>query len=254
MFTTWSKNMSREKPSKQIRSCALFYIWRICFCYLDHGLLQLDLLWGKFRHIRLYLQCSLLILYYWGENSLKLQKVFDVSFICLQMHCSRIVQNLLLMQQFFWWQGGLTYRSWKTNLVLDIRTADPTVWGGEGAHRLAIQISITWCGKKSSTLVNPTFRTVAPISMAVPTAPSKSSFLRKTIVNSRSTSLRYFPLLSSSIKPAVLLYALCLVGTFYAATWSWGWTPMSMCPCVCVRQAGPCGSTVDLPCASLNST
>ena len=158
------------------------------------------------------------------------------------------------MQQFFWWQGGLTYRSWKTNLVLDIRTADPTVWGGEGAHRLAIQISRTWCGKKSSTLVNPTFRTVAPISMAVPTAPSKSSFLRKTIVNSRSTSLRYFPLLSSSIKPAVLLYALCLVGTFYAATWSWGWTPMSMCPCVCVRQAGPCGSTVDLPCASLNST
>ena len=89
-------------------------------------------------------------------------------------------------------------------------------------------------GKKSSTLVNPTFRTVAPISMAVPTAPSKSSFLWKTILNSRCTSLRYFPLLSSSIKPAVLLYALCLVGTFYAATWSWGWTPMSMCPCVCV--------------------
>ena len=109
-------------------------------------------------------------------------------------------------------------------------------------------------GKKSSTLVNPTFRTVAPISMAVPTAPSKSSFLWKTILNSRCTSLRYFPLLSSSIKPAVLLYALCLVGTFYAATWSWGWTPMSMCVCVsacvcvCVRQARPCGSTVDLPC------
>ena len=112
-------------------------------------------------------------------------------------------------------------------------------------------------GKKSSTLVNPTFRTVAPISMAVPTAPSKSSFLRKTIVNSRCSSLRYFPLLSSSIKPAVLLYALCLVGTFYAATWSWGWTPMSMCPRVCVCVWGKRDLAVApltyLACASLNS-
>ena len=84
-FTTWSK----KKTSKQVGSCAIFYRRRIFLGYLDHSLLQLDLLWGKFRHIRLYLGCSLLILYYWGENSLKLQKVVDVSLICLQMHFSR---------------------------------------------------------------------------------------------------------------------------------------------------------------------
>ena len=66
------------------------------------------------------------------------------------------------MQQFFWWQGGLTYRSWKTNLVLDIRTADPTVWGGEGAHRLAIQISRTLWGKKIFDLGEPNFQNGGP--------------------------------------------------------------------------------------------
>ena len=66
------------------------------------------------------------------------------------------------MQQFFWWQGGLTYRSWKTNLVLDIRTADPTIRGGEGAHRLAIQISRTSWGKKIFDLGEPNFQNGGP--------------------------------------------------------------------------------------------
>ena len=42
------------------------------------------------------------------------------------------------------------------------------------------------------TLVNPTLRTVAPISMAVPTAPSKSSFLEKYVFDeSCSVSLHF---------------------------------------------------------------
>ena len=71
-------------------------------------------------------------------------------------------KNLLLMQQFFWWQGGLTYRSWKTNLVLDIRTADPRVRGGEGAHRLAIEISRMELREKIFDLGEPNFQNGGP--------------------------------------------------------------------------------------------
>ena len=130
--------------------------------------------------------------------------------------------NLLLVQQLLWGQS----LSCDPQLVLD---AWPTtaVRGGEGTHcledyhfwfgqinllvarapmddnwhRYSWQILFSFSTntifdsdkyKCVPTLVNPTLRTVAPISIAVPTAPSKSSFLEKYVFDeSCSVSLHF---------------------------------------------------------------
>ena len=88
------------------------------------------------------------------------------------------------MQQLLWSESGLL-ADWScdTNFVLNARAP---VCGGEGTHCLNTRYRICKRGiqkrynfEKVHTLVNPTLRTVAPISMAVPTAPSKSSFLER---------------------------------------------------------------------------